>query len=65
MKFTGAFVLFAAAAWAQAPNPQMSAPDVNTLCARTAQLMDAGGVAIPDLRQASTDRKSTRLNSSH
>lgn len=54
MKFTGAFVLFVAAAWAQAPNPQMSAPDVNTLCARTAQLMDAGGVAIPDLRQAST-----------
>ena len=53
MKPTGAMMLFAAAAWAQAPNPQMSAPDVNSLCARTAQLMEAGGVAIPDLRQAS------------
>jgi lysophospholipase L1-like esterase len=53
MKFTGAFLLLAATLWAQAPNPQLSAPDVNTLCSRTAQLMEAGGVAIPDLRQAS------------
>lgn len=55
MKFTGGIALFAAATlWAQAPNPQLSAPAVNTLCARTGQLMEAGGVAIPDLRQAAT-----------
>jgi lysophospholipase L1-like esterase len=55
MKFTGGITVFAAATlWAQAPNPQLSAPAVNTLCVRTAQLMEAGGVAIPDLRQAAT-----------
>jgi len=38
---------------AQAPNPQLSAPEVNQLCARVAQLMDADGIAIPALRRPS------------
>ena len=46
------FAFLAASVSAQAPNAQMSAPDVNQMCARLAQLMDAGGVAIPDLRRA-------------
>jgi lysophospholipase L1-like esterase len=41
------------AAAAQAPpNPQLSAAEVIQLCQRASQLMDAGGVAIPDLQRA-------------
>ncbi len=34
------------------PNAQLSTNDANQLCARAVQLMDAGGVAIPDLQRA-------------
>jgi lysophospholipase L1-like esterase len=47
--------LFAGAAMGQAPQPPsplLSNPAVNQLCQRSIQLMDAGGVAIPDLRRA-------------
>jgi lysophospholipase L1-like esterase len=37
---------------AQPPNAQMSSGDVNKLCTRSVQLMEAGGVAVPDLRNA-------------
>ena len=56
MKRLICFALLAASAplqaQTQAPNAQMSALQVNQLCARVGQLMDAGGVAIPDLRRA-------------
>lgn len=56
MKFYGpALALFAAgAAFGQAmpASPLLSNPAVNQLCQRSIQLMDAGGVAIPDLRRA-------------
>lgn len=52
-----ALVLFAgtmcvAQGLAQAPQAQMSAKDVNQLCLRSVQLMEAGGVAVPDLQHA-------------
>lgn len=37
---------------AQAPNALMTAVEVNQLCQRSTQLMDAGGVAIADLQRA-------------
>jgi lysophospholipase L1-like esterase len=36
----------------QAPEAQMAAKDVNQLCTRSTQLMEAGGVAVPDLQHA-------------
>ncbi len=39
-------------AHAQSPTAQLSAPDVNVLCLHVTQLMDAGGVAVPDLLRA-------------
>jgi lysophospholipase L1-like esterase len=36
----------------QAPNPLLSTAEMNALCTRTIQLMDAGGVAVPDLQRA-------------
>jgi lysophospholipase L1-like esterase len=46
--------LFAAAtgAWAQAPAALMNTNDLNQLCERSTQLMEAGGVAVPDLQHA-------------
>ena len=41
--------------WAQTdapPNPLMAAAQMNQLCLRVVQLMDAGGVAVPDLQRA-------------
>ena len=43
--------------WAQAPNPQSNSAllepaQVNALCLRSTQLMEAGGVAVPDLSRA-------------
>ncbi len=38
--------------FAQAPQAQMAAKDVNQLCVRSSQLMEAGGVAVPDLQHA-------------
>ena len=52
MKRLICFALVAAGACAQAPNAQMSAPDVNQRCRRVGQLMEASGVLIPDLRRA-------------
>jgi lysophospholipase L1-like esterase len=44
----------AAAAWAQAPaTALLPNATVNQLCTRSLQLMDSGGVAIPDLQRAS------------
>lgn len=48
------------ASWAQAntqanaapPNPLLSTAQMNQLCQRVVQLMDAGGVAVPDLQRA-------------
>ena len=52
MKRLICFALFAAGVRGQAPNAQMAAPEVNQMCVRAAQLMEAGGVAIPGLRGA-------------
>ena len=46
-------VMAAVLAQAQQPTPLLGGEAVNQLCQRATQLMDAGGVAIPDLRQAS------------
>lgn len=43
---------FAVAARAQAPNPLLSSMDLDKLCVRVTQLMDAGGVIVPDLGRA-------------
>jgi lysophospholipase L1-like esterase len=62
MKFIPLLMLLSVAASAQTPaappgvqvgTAQLSASDANQLCARMVQLMDAGGVAIPDLQRAS------------
>jgi len=44
--------IFAASLNAQAPTALLDAADVSSLCLRSAQLMDAGGVAVPDLSRA-------------
>ena len=36
----------------QPENPLMSTVRVNQVCQRVVQLMDAGGVAVPDLQRA-------------
>jgi len=38
--------------FAQAENPLLGTAAMNTLCSRVVQLMDAGGVAVPDLQRA-------------
>jgi len=38
--------------FAQAENPLLGTAPMNTLCSRVVQLMDAGGVAVPDLQRA-------------
>ncbi len=38
--------------FAQAENPMLPAAQMNLLCQRVVQLMDAGGVAVPDLQRA-------------
>lgn len=48
-----AAALFAAALRAQPPKPLLNPMEINGLCVRVAQLMDAGGVIIPDLGRAS------------
>lgn len=35
-----------------APNAQLAAKDLNTLCQQTQQLMEAGGISVPDLHNA-------------
>lgn len=48
-----AATVFAATCFAQAPpNALMSSKQVNELCTRAVQLMDAGGVAVPELQRA-------------
>jgi acyl-CoA thioesterase-1 len=44
--------LLAAGAWAQTPTALLSNVEVNQLCQRSRQLMEAGGVAVPDLARA-------------
>jgi lysophospholipase L1-like esterase len=44
--------ILAASLRAQAPTALLDPPSVNTLCLRTTQLMEAGGVAVPDLSRA-------------
>ena len=39
-------------AFAQAPNALMPTREVNQVCTRVAQLMEAGGIAVPDLQRA-------------
>lgn len=48
----GAALVFAAGAWAQTPSALLPAPEVNLLCQRSTQLMEAGGIAIPGLSRA-------------
>jgi len=45
--------LVACAAFGQTPEALMSSKDFNTLCLGTSQLMEAGGLAVPDLQRAS------------
>ncbi len=56
MKYIPVLLFLAVTAWPQIPpapvSAQMSSGDANQLCQRTMQLMDAGGVAIPDLQRA-------------
>lgn len=49
---TSLFLAAATAACAQTPTALMSTRDVNQLCQRSTQLMEAGGVAVPDLQRA-------------
>jgi lysophospholipase L1-like esterase len=42
----------ASSAWGQAPDALLNAKDLNQLCVRAGQLMEAGGVAIPELQRA-------------
>jgi len=42
----------AAVAFGQPPQALMPAKDVNELCLRSMQLMEAGGIAVPDLQRA-------------
>jgi lysophospholipase L1-like esterase len=46
------FGLLAAGVWAQTPTALLSPTEVNQLCLRSRQLMEAGGVAVPDLARA-------------
>ena len=56
MKSVPVFIFLAIATQAQTPDAlataQLSANNANQLCQRTIQLMDAGGVAVPDLQSA-------------
>jgi acyl-CoA thioesterase-1 len=45
-------LMTAGAVVGQPQNPLMSAAQVNQVCQRVVQLMDAGGVAVPDLQRA-------------
>lgn len=47
-----AVVSFTTRLEAQAPSALMTTADVNALCVRSTQLMDAGGIASPDLGRA-------------
>lgn len=42
----------AAGMWAQTPDALLPAKDVNQLCKRSVELMEAGGVVMPDLQRA-------------
>ncbi len=44
--------LLSACAFAQQPNALLPSRDVNQLCTRATQLMEAGGVAVPDLKNS-------------
>jgi lysophospholipase L1-like esterase len=46
------FAILAASLRAQAPSALLEPAEVNSLCVRSTQLMDAGGVAVPDLSRA-------------
>ena len=49
-----AFLIAAAAGlWAQTPSALLPSKDVNQLCKRSVDLMEAGGMVIPDLQRAS------------
>jgi lysophospholipase L1-like esterase len=48
----GIGVLFAGAIFGQAPTALMSTRDVNQVCTRSTQLMEAGGVSVPELQRA-------------
>ena len=46
-------VMAAGGLWAQTPEALLNTVNVNQLCQRSMQLMEAGGVVIPDLQRAS------------
>ena len=47
-----AMVVMAGTVFAQAPNALMNSRELNQVCTRATQLMEAGGVAVPDLQHA-------------
>lgn len=52
MKWAAILAVLAGSAWAQAPEALLSAKELNQVCVRAGQLMEAGGVAIPELQRA-------------
>jgi lysophospholipase L1-like esterase len=46
------FCFLSAGLWAQTPTALLSTAELNQLCLRSRQLMEAGGVAVPDLARA-------------
>ncbi len=53
VRILGLLAAAAAALWAQAPTALMTTAQVGQLCERSSQLMEAGGVSVPELQRAS------------
>ncbi len=51
-RIAAVIVITATGLFAQGENPLMTTAQVNQVCKRIVQLMDAGGVAVPDLQRA-------------
>src|SRR5262245_61728947 len=52
MKVALAVLLTLPTVWPQTPSALLPAAEVNGLCQRSIQLMEAGGLAIPELQRA-------------
>jgi lysophospholipase L1-like esterase len=52
VRIAALIAITAPGAWSQAANPLLTNPQMNQVCQRLGQLMDAGGVAVPDLQRA-------------
>jgi len=53
VRIAALIVIAASAVCGQAENPLLNAAQANQICLRIVQLMDAGGVAVPELQRAS------------